>query len=166
MAHKTLLKDTQVRRWYDNVSRASELTAEVNLRRLGLFCNRLHLTPLGLLEKQPQEIHSLLVDTLTELEKKGYAGSYLQGIVKGVKSWLSFNDVSLGERKINFTDPDDTPTLREEKAPWGNLPAGSWLANGVAMHVLETLKIIAQVTALVSPVTVFLGVFFWFTFEA
>ena len=117
MAHKTLLKDTQVRRWYDNVSRASELTAEVNLRRLGLFCNRLHLTPLRLLEKQPQEIHSLLVDTVTELEKKGCAGSYLQGIVKGVKSWLSFNDVSLGERKINFTDPDDTPTLREEKAP-------------------------------------------------
>ena len=117
MAHKALLKDTQVRRWYDNVSRASELTAEVNLRRLGLFCNKLHLTPLKLLEKQPQEIHSLLVDTVTELEKKGCAGSYLQGIVKGVKSWLAFNDVSLGERKINFTDPDDTPTLREEKAP-------------------------------------------------
>jgi hypothetical protein len=38
------------------------------------------------LENQPQEIHSLLVDTVTELEKKGYAGSYLQGIVKGVKS--------------------------------------------------------------------------------
>jgi hypothetical protein len=69
------------------------------------------------LEKQPQEIHSLLVDTVTELEKKGYAGSYLQGIVKGMKSWLSFNNVSLGERKINFRDPDDTPTLREEKAP-------------------------------------------------
>ena len=86
MAHITLLEDLQVRRWYDNVSRASELTAEVNLRRLGLFCNRLHLTPLGLLENQPQEIHSLLVDTVTELEKKGYAGSYLQGIVKGVKS--------------------------------------------------------------------------------
>jgi len=86
VAHITLLEDLQVRRWYDNVSRASELTAEVNLRRLGLFCNRLHLTPLGLLEKEPQEIHSLLVDTVTELEKKGYAGSYLQGIVKGVKS--------------------------------------------------------------------------------
>jgi hypothetical protein len=69
------------------------------------------------LDKQPQEIHSLLVDMVTELEKKGYAGSYLQGIVKGVKSWLSFNDISLGGRKINFSDPDDTPTLREEKAP-------------------------------------------------
>jgi hypothetical protein len=69
------------------------------------------------LEKRPQEIHGLLVDMVTELEKKGHAGSYLQGIVKGVKSWLAFNDVSLGERKITFTDPDDTPTLREEEAP-------------------------------------------------
>lgn len=23
----------------------------------------------------------------------------------------------MGERRINFTDPDDTPTLREERAP-------------------------------------------------
>ena len=92
MAHKKLLDNAQVKRWYDNVSRTSDLTAGVDLRRLGLFCNRWRLTPLGLLEKQPQMIHSLLVDTVTELEKKGYAGSYLQGIVKGVKSWLSFNN--------------------------------------------------------------------------
>jgi hypothetical protein len=117
MVHKKLLDHTQVKRWYDNVSRASDLTAEVDLRRLGLSRSRWRLTPSGLLEKQPQEIHSLLVDTATELEKKGYAGSYLQGIVKGVKPWLPFHNVSLGERKINLTDPDDTPTLREEKAP-------------------------------------------------
>jgi hypothetical protein len=117
LSHKRPLENPQVRRWYDNVSRASELTAEVDLRRLGLFCNKWCLTPTGLLEKTSQEIHSLLVDTVTEFEKRGYAGSYLEGIVKGVKSWLSFNDVSLGERKIYFTDRDDTPTLREEKAP-------------------------------------------------
>jgi hypothetical protein len=118
LAHKKLLlENPQLKRWYDNVSRASELTAEVNLRRLGLFCSKWHVTPSDLLHKEPQEIHSLLVDTVTELEKKGYASSYLQGIVKGVKSWLSFNNISLGERRINFTDPDDTPTLREEKAP-------------------------------------------------
>jgi hypothetical protein len=34
-----------------------------------------------------------------------------------MKSWLSFNNITLGERRINFTDADDTPTLREEKAP-------------------------------------------------
>jgi hypothetical protein len=117
MAHKRLLKDPQVNRWYDNVSRGSMLTAQAYLRRLGLFCRRWHSTPARLLEKEPREIHSLLVDTVTELESKGYAGSYGQAIVKAVKSWLSFNNITLGERRINFTDPDDTPTLREEKAP-------------------------------------------------
>jgi hypothetical protein len=51
--------------------------------------------PLGLLGKQPHEIHSPFVETVTGLEKKGYAGSYLQGIVKGVKSWLSFNNTDV-----------------------------------------------------------------------
>jgi hypothetical protein len=37
MPHKKLLlENLQLKRWYDNVSRASELTAEVNLRRSGL----------------------------------------------------------------------------------------------------------------------------------
>jgi len=117
MAHKRLLKDPQVGRWYDNVSRGSMLTAQAYLRRLGLFCRRWHSTPAGLLEKEPREIHNLLVDTVTELESKGYAGSYGQAVIKAVKSWLSFNDITLGERRINFTDADDTPTLREEKAP-------------------------------------------------
>ena len=117
MAHKKLLENPQVKRWYDNLSRKSELTANVYLRRLGLFCRKWCLTPADLLRKDPQEVHSLLVDTVTELEGKDYAGSYGKGFVKAVKSWLSFNNISLGERKINFTDPNDTPTLREEKAP-------------------------------------------------
>lgn len=66
MAHKKLLENPQLKRWYDSVSRASALTAEVDLRRLGLFCDRLHLTPSDLLRKEPQEIHSLLVDAVTE----------------------------------------------------------------------------------------------------
>jgi len=57
------------------------------------------------------------VDRVTELESKGYAGSYGQAVIKAVKSWLSFNNITLGERRINLTDADDTPTLRERKAP-------------------------------------------------
>ena len=52
----------------DRVSCGSALTAEADLRQLGLFCNRLHLTPSDLLPKEPQEINSLLVDAVTELE--------------------------------------------------------------------------------------------------
>jgi len=36
MAHKKLLENPQVKRWYDNLSRRSEVTANVYLRRLGL----------------------------------------------------------------------------------------------------------------------------------
>jgi hypothetical protein len=97
LAHKKLLENPQLKRWYDNVSRASELTAEVDLRRLGLFCNKWCLTPTGLLEKTSQEIHSLLVDTVTELEKKGYAGSYLQGIVKGASGYVLVEDREVGK---------------------------------------------------------------------
>jgi len=69
MAHKRLLENPQVKRWYDNLSRKSELTANVYLRRLGLFCKKWCLTPADLLQKDPQEVHSLLVDTVTELER-------------------------------------------------------------------------------------------------
>ena len=117
MAHKKLLENLQVKRWYDNVSRASELTAEVDLRRLGLFCGRCGLTPSGLLEKEPQEIHSLLVDTVTELEKKGYAGSDLQGNREGCEILAVLQQRRLGREKDKIHRPDDTPTLREEKAP-------------------------------------------------
>jgi hypothetical protein len=61
MAHKTLLKDPQVRRWYDNVSRGSELTAQAYLRRFGLFCRRSHSRPARLLGKEPRDIHNLLM---------------------------------------------------------------------------------------------------------
>jgi hypothetical protein len=119
MAHKKLLENPQVKRWYDNLMRKSELTANVYLRRLSLFCKKWCLTPADLLQKDPQEVHSLLVDTVTELEGKDYAGSYGKGFVKAVKSWLSFNNISLGERKINFTDPNDTaPVSRSTPAPW------------------------------------------------
>jgi len=120
MGHKRLLKDLRVKRWYDDLSRGSQMTAQVYLRRLGLFCRKWRTSPVGLLSKQPQEIHENLIDTVTELDANGYAGSYGQAIVKAVKSWLSFNNITLGERKIKFTDPEDTPTLRQEKAPEPN----------------------------------------------
>lgn len=33
-----LLSDSKVRRWFDNVARGSDVTAEICLRRLGAFC--------------------------------------------------------------------------------------------------------------------------------
>jgi hypothetical protein len=113
MGHKRLLKDLRVKRWYDDLSRGSQMTAQVYLRRLGLFCRKWRTSPVGLMSKQPHEIHE-------NLDASGYAGSQGQSIAKAVKSWLSFNNITLRERKIKFTDPEDTPTLRQEKAPEPN----------------------------------------------
>jgi len=117
LKHKELLRDPEAGRWYANVKRGSKVTADVYLRRLGLFCRRWKLTPTNLLSHEPKVIYNMLLDTVTELEAKNYAGSYGQGIVKAVRSWLTFNDIALGERKIRYTNPTDTPTLRDEKAP-------------------------------------------------
>ncbi len=40
-----LLKDRKVERWYLNVARGSQITADVYLRRLGFFCSDRGLTP-------------------------------------------------------------------------------------------------------------------------
>ena len=42
--------DPSVRRWYDNLARGSEITADVYLRRLGSFCEQNQLTPSTLIE--------------------------------------------------------------------------------------------------------------------
>ena len=46
MVHKTRLENPHVQRRYDSARRGSELTAEVRLCRLGVFCKRLRLISL------------------------------------------------------------------------------------------------------------------------
>lgn len=46
-----LLKDVDIKRWYENVARGSRVTADVYLRRLGWACKHLNLTPKELLGK-------------------------------------------------------------------------------------------------------------------
>ncbi|MDH5569431.1 MAG: hypothetical protein OEX98_06555, partial [Nitrosopumilus sp.] len=43
--HKRLLADPDVRRWYQNIARGSTMTADVRLRRLGVYCERTDMTP-------------------------------------------------------------------------------------------------------------------------
>jgi len=117
LSHRGLLADPQVRRWYENTKRGSRVTADVHLRRLGWLCRRCGLSPTDLRAMNPSDIYNLLVDLVTEMEAEGHAGGYIQSVVKAVKSWLSFNNLDLGKRKIKVTDPMDTPTLKDEKAP-------------------------------------------------
>ena len=96
--------------------RDPQVTAEVYLRRLGWFCKRRGLSPQKLVAMEQKELENLLLDLVSELEEQGKAGSYIESIIKAVKSWLSFNHREL-KVKIKIKGARDTPSLREERVP-------------------------------------------------
>jgi hypothetical protein len=114
--YKLLLKDKEVRRWYDNVARGSVVTADVYLRRLGNFCESHDLTPKKLAAKSEKQIYGILLDYITELETRDLSGSYIASILKALKSWLSHNDKEI-KKKIKVKDSGVHPTLKDERVP-------------------------------------------------
>lgn len=111
-----LLKDKDVKRWYENIARGSITTADVYLRRLGSFCREYKTSPIKIVEMEERKLYNLLMDTVSVLESKSYAGSYIQSILKVLKSWLAYNDIIL-KRKIKIKDERQTPTLKDERIP-------------------------------------------------
>lgn len=117
--HRLLLNDPDVKRWYDNVARGSVLTADVRLRRLGVYCENTNTTPVKFAEigiKSVRKVEDLLLDYVSFLEKKEYAPSYIEDILKTLRSWLSFNYVRL-MRKIKIKNADIPVTLENEEIP-------------------------------------------------
>ena len=114
-AHRKLLEDEDIKRWHGNVARGSRVTADVYLRRLGNFCERFHVTPEGLASMGEDELYNLMLDAITTLEAE-YSGSYIQSIVKAMKSWLAHNNVEI-KRKLKIKGTQDTPSLRNERVP-------------------------------------------------
>jgi hypothetical protein len=110
-----LLEDEDTRRWYENMARGSQVTADVYLRRLGNFCRQNDTTPSNLLSRSEEELYNLLLDTVSSMENK-YTGSYIQSVVKAVKSWLTHNGVEI-KRQIKIKGANDTPSLRDERVP-------------------------------------------------
>lgn len=112
-----LLEDPQVNRWYLNVARGSVITADVYLRRFGSFCEEKEMNPAQFSTKMNHDaIFNILLDTVTDMQSKGYAGSYIESVIKSVKSWLKFNHIELvGEIKIDGVS--ETPTLVNERTP-------------------------------------------------
>jgi len=67
--------DGGVRRWYENMCRASRLNADVRLRRLNLFCIRTGTTPAELARAGREDairIEDVLLDHVSWLESRGY----------------------------------------------------------------------------------------------
>ena len=111
-----LLKDKNIKRWYENVGRGSFVTANVYLRKLGNFCEKHKIAPQQLAKLKERKIYDLLLDNVTEMEKQKYAGSYTETVLKAVRSWLSFNSIEI-KGKIKIKGTRDTPSLKDERVP-------------------------------------------------
>ncbi len=73
------------------------------------------MSPKDLVAMDDDALHNILMDHVSALEKD-YAGSYIQSIIKAVKSWLTHNRRDL-KVKIKIRGADDTPSLRDERIP-------------------------------------------------
>lgn len=113
--------NSELQRWYNSVKRGSEITADVNLRRLEAFCSIMKTTPHDMLKMPDKELTDLIDDFVTEMEKETkerpkFTPNYISSILKGVKSWLAYNNKSL-TRKIRISDSGISKTLKDERVP-------------------------------------------------
>lgn len=111
--YQSLLNDKDVKRWYENVARGSPIAADVQLRRLGNFCASRKVTPKDLVRLEETQLCNLLLDTVGQMERKGFAGAYIGNVLKAQKSWFLFNGKDV-KRTIRIRGLNETPTLQNE----------------------------------------------------
>ena len=97
-----LLKDEDVKWWYDNLMAKSVITATVYLRTLGLYCVLNQTTPKALLKiAETKTFRDSFLDFVRQLEKEGKAGSYIIRFKKVLRSWFLFNGLDV-KLKVNI----------------------------------------------------------------
>lgn len=117
--HFDMLNDTEVKRWYNNVKEGSQTTADTSIRRLGLFCEFVNKSPKELLALNEKYRNDLLVDFVSDFRSHDgseRSGTYLQAILKAVRSWYSFNGLPI-TRKVKIKGSNSRPSLKNERVP-------------------------------------------------
>jgi hypothetical protein len=117
--YSEFLKDQHILRWFKNLARGSPTTAEVAVRRLSKFSELFGADPntmVALAKKDLPSFQDKLEDIIAKLESEKKSPGYTQGILKIVKSWLRYNDITL-TRKIRISNPKATPTIENERVP-------------------------------------------------
>lgn len=116
--HRHLLADKEIRTWYDENSLRSKLTAEVNLRQLGLFCHDVGLAPnelAGLARSDLERLHGVLVRYAKTLQGSGHLPSYIAKTFVGVKGWLRLNRIEFNHSaRLRVAQGE---SLRDERVP-------------------------------------------------
>lgn len=117
--YSAYLEDAQVRRWHANVSRGSPVTAEVALRRLSRLCELLDTTPQKMINEarnDPVGFQDKIEDLVSNLEVERKSPGYIEDLMKTVKSWLRYNNITL-TRRIKISNSSATPTIENEQVP-------------------------------------------------
>ena len=116
---KRLLINPDIKRWYDNISRGSPLTAEMRLRRLSHFCEVHQMTPIQVIELSMKDLRAatdLIQDHITWMEERNHSPGYIDSTITAVKSWLQHFDIEI-RRRLKIANADSTPTLENERVP-------------------------------------------------
>lgn len=111
-----LLENKDLRRWYNEAGRTSEITADTYMRRLGSFCAEMHTTPEELISREEKDVTDIISDYISREEAKKMSGAYILSTIKAVKSWLTYNNRKL-TRKIRISDSNVTSSLKDERIP-------------------------------------------------
>lgn len=113
-----LLKNSDVKRWFENLRRGSEQTARINLRLLERLCRYMNTTPQDIVKDHGKGngFEDTFQDFLEGQRKKGRAPSYLNNYVKVARSWLQHNRLVM-YRKVKVGKTQSTPTLEDEQIP-------------------------------------------------
>ncbi len=75
-------QNSDFRRWYDNLTRGSLITAKTNARTLVRFSRLVEMSPSEMVEaaqNNRREFEDRLFDFVTELQKQGKAPTYIAG---------------------------------------------------------------------------------------
>src|SRR5580693_192909 len=111
-----ILGHSDVRRWYENLARGSQGTADVAIRRLAAFCDSTGTDPSTLLTISERKLHDLFLDFVSSEEKRGKAGSYILKSTTAVRSWLKHNGITL-TRPVKVRNAQQTPRIAGERTP-------------------------------------------------
>ena len=116
---RLLEENPEFRRWYKNLSRGSEGTANERARVLYRFLVKNDMTVDSILELAREDVRNvedILFDFMSKLYDEGKSPGYMENYLKAVKSWLKFNGILL-VRSINIGNRNSTPTIDDERVP-------------------------------------------------
>lgn len=111
-----LLEDSDVRRWFRNVKRGSQVTAYEWVRRLGWVCREFKVTPQQLARMKPKTATNFLLDMVSELEDRKFSGNYIDNLVKPIRSWFDYKQIQL-RSKIKIVGRGGSVRYKGEHVP-------------------------------------------------